>query len=199
MKEKTLELYLNYISFGNNAFGVEAAAKTYFNKSAKDLSVLESSILASIPKGPTLYNPYKNPSGLMGEFIIKDAYGNPVSFSGDVQQAIINKIQTVLNATDLSDKKKNDSFINFLKGITSFTINVSGTTLKVEYINGRKDSVLTRMYEDSYITQQQLKAAFVEGIGYVFHTNTFPITAPHFVQWIIQEAEKTIDKETLYK
>ena len=50
MKNRTLELYLNYISFGNNAFGIEAAAKTYFDKSAKDLSVLESSIIASIPK-----------------------------------------------------------------------------------------------------------------------------------------------------
>ncbi|NCO32012.1 transglycosylase domain-containing protein [bacterium] len=45
-----LELYLNKISFGNNAFGIEEAAKTYFSKSAKDLNVLESSILASIPK-----------------------------------------------------------------------------------------------------------------------------------------------------
>jgi membrane carboxypeptidase/penicillin-binding protein len=50
MKDRTLELYLNYISFGNNAFGIEAAAKTYFDKSAKDLTVLESSIIASIPK-----------------------------------------------------------------------------------------------------------------------------------------------------
>lgn len=199
MKEKTLELYLNYISFGNNAFGVEAASKTYFNKSAKDLSVLEASVLASLPKGPSLYDPYKNSAPLMGEFVVKDAYGNPVALSGDILQAIRVKIQTVLDGTDLSDKKTNNSFINFLKGITSFTINISGTTLKVAYTNGRKDSVLTRMYEDSYITQQQLKAAFIEGIGYEFHTNTFPITAPHFVQWIIQDAEKTIDKETLSK
>ena len=50
MKNKILELYLNYISFGNNAFGVESASKTYFDKSAKDLDVLEASILSSIPK-----------------------------------------------------------------------------------------------------------------------------------------------------
>jgi hypothetical protein len=59
-KELILELYLNKIEFGNNAFGIEAAAQTYFNKSAKDLNILESSILASIPKGPTAYNPYIN-------------------------------------------------------------------------------------------------------------------------------------------
>jgi penicillin-binding protein 1A len=50
MKQRTLELYLNYISFGNNAYGIEAAAQTYFSKSATGLSILESSILASIPK-----------------------------------------------------------------------------------------------------------------------------------------------------
>jgi len=50
MKERTLELYLNYITFGNNAYGIEAAALTYFNKSALELNILESSILASIPK-----------------------------------------------------------------------------------------------------------------------------------------------------
>jgi len=61
MKNTTLELYLNYIFFGNNAYGIEAASKTYFGKSALDLTILESSVLASIPKGPSLYDPYKNP------------------------------------------------------------------------------------------------------------------------------------------
>lgn len=78
-------------------------------------------------------------------------------------------------------------------------MNVSGINVKVEYTNGRKDLVLTRMYEDSYITQDELKSAFIQGMSYEFHSNAFPITAPHFVQRIIQEAEKTIDKDTLTK
>jgi membrane peptidoglycan carboxypeptidase len=49
-KEITLELYLNKIEFGNNAYGIEAAAQTYFGTSAINLSVLQSSILAAIPK-----------------------------------------------------------------------------------------------------------------------------------------------------
>ncbi|PJA48428.1 MAG: hypothetical protein CO170_02740 [candidate division SR1 bacterium CG_4_9_14_3_um_filter_40_9] len=199
MKDRTLELYLNYISFGNNAFGVEAASKTYFGKSAIDLTVLESSILASLPKGPSLYDPYKNPELLMGEFAITDVYGNPVAFSGDVRTSIINKMTSVLQAADLSDKKSDNSFIKFLNGIGSFSLNIGGINVKVQYTNGRKDLVLTRMYEDSYITQDDLKAAFIEGMGYGLKANTFPITAPHFVQWIIQEAEKTIDKDTLAK
>lgn len=64
-REKILELYLNKISFWHNAFGIEEAAKTYFNKEAVDLNVLESSILASIPKWPTYYSPYNHPDRLV--------------------------------------------------------------------------------------------------------------------------------------
>ena len=115
MKNTTLELYLNYISFGNNAFGVEAASKTYFGTSAINLTVLESSILSSLPKGPSLYDPYKNPEGLMGEFQITDVYGNPVANAGDIKSAIISKMKSTLNAADLGDKKSDNAFVKYLK------------------------------------------------------------------------------------
>lgn len=60
-KDKILELYLNQIPMGNNAFGVEAASLRYFGKSARQLNVAEAATLAAIPKGPTLYNPRRNP------------------------------------------------------------------------------------------------------------------------------------------
>jgi len=58
MKRKILELYLNYIEFGNNSFGIEAASKGYFKSSAKDLTLSQAVILASLPKGPTQYSPF---------------------------------------------------------------------------------------------------------------------------------------------
>lgn len=199
MKDRTLELYLNYISFGNNAFGVEAASKTYFDKSAKDLTVLEGSILASIPKWPSLYNPYKNRDLVVGSFVVKDKYNNPVLFSGDVQIAVTEKFSQILNNADLSNKKNNNAVVKFIGGIWSFTINISWTTLDVKYTNWRKDLALDRMYEDWYITEQELKDAIIQGINYVFRRNTFPIKAPHFVQWVIEELEKTYGSGTLNK
>jgi penicillin-binding protein 1A len=65
-KEKILEIYLNKISFGSNASGVDQAARTFFGKSVADISPLEASILASIPKGPTYYSPYTQRLRLMG-------------------------------------------------------------------------------------------------------------------------------------
>jgi len=56
-KDEILFLYLNQIYFGNEAYGVEAAARTYFNKSSKDLNLAECAILAGIPRSPKKYNP----------------------------------------------------------------------------------------------------------------------------------------------
>ena len=49
---------MNEIPYGNNAYGVQAAAKTYFNKDATDLTLDESAFLAAIPRAPTYYSPY---------------------------------------------------------------------------------------------------------------------------------------------
>ncbi|NWG38472.1 MAG: penicillin-binding protein 1A [Hydrogenophilaceae bacterium] len=60
-KDKILELYINQIYLGQRAYGFEAAARTYFGKGLKDLSVAETAMLAGLPKGPSLYNPVVNP------------------------------------------------------------------------------------------------------------------------------------------
>lgn len=57
-KEKILELYLNQIPYGSNAYGIEAAAETYFGKRAQDLSLAESALLAALPRAPSYYSPY---------------------------------------------------------------------------------------------------------------------------------------------
>jgi penicillin-binding protein 1A len=60
-KERILELYLNHIYLGAGAYGVEAAARTYFDKPAEDLTVEEAATLAALPKAPSSYNPRRNP------------------------------------------------------------------------------------------------------------------------------------------
>ncbi len=56
-KDKILELYLNTINFGRGAWGVETAARTYFDKSARDLDIAQSAILAGLIANPGRYNP----------------------------------------------------------------------------------------------------------------------------------------------
>ncbi len=57
-KDDILGMYLNEIPYGSNAYGIEAAAQTFFNKKAKDLTLDEATILASLPKSPTRFSPY---------------------------------------------------------------------------------------------------------------------------------------------
>ncbi len=59
-KDQILEWYLNQIPLGINIYGVEAAAKTYFNKPAKELTLAESAILAASIKAPSYYSPFGN-------------------------------------------------------------------------------------------------------------------------------------------
>ena len=60
-KDKILELYLNEIFLGLGAYGVAAAALTYFDKSVHELTLAETAYLAALPKGPNNYNPFRYP------------------------------------------------------------------------------------------------------------------------------------------
>jgi penicillin-binding protein 1A len=61
-KQQILEAFLNQINFGSNWFGVEAAARHYFGKSASQVTLAEAASLAALPKGPAIYGPIRNPA-----------------------------------------------------------------------------------------------------------------------------------------
>jgi penicillin-binding protein 1C len=63
-KDELLEMYLNLLNYGNLAYGPEAAAQTYFGKSASDLTLAEASFLAGIPQAPAILDPYTNLSAV---------------------------------------------------------------------------------------------------------------------------------------
>src|SRR5690606_31983658 len=60
-KREIIEMYLNTVPFSNNAYGIEAAAQTYFSKSVSELTPLESATLVGMLQATTYYNPYRNP------------------------------------------------------------------------------------------------------------------------------------------
>ena len=59
-KQEILEMYMNQIYFGQGAYGVQAAAKIYFDKNVEDLNLSECALLAGIPKSPNYYSPFNN-------------------------------------------------------------------------------------------------------------------------------------------
>jgi 1A family penicillin-binding protein len=59
-KDRILEMYLNQVYFGNGAYGVEAASRTYFGKSVTELGVREAALLAGLPRAPSTYSPFEH-------------------------------------------------------------------------------------------------------------------------------------------
>ncbi|MBI4213506.1 MAG: PBP1A family penicillin-binding protein [Chloroflexi bacterium] len=59
-KHQILEMYLNEIYFGNFSYGIETAARTYFDKSARDVNLAEAALLAGLPQAPSRYDPFTN-------------------------------------------------------------------------------------------------------------------------------------------
>ena len=64
-KDWILSTYMNTVYYGNHAYGVEAAAQTYFSRHASKLSLLQSSLLAGLPQAPSIYDPFKNPEAAL--------------------------------------------------------------------------------------------------------------------------------------
>ena len=65
-KEEIVAMYLNTVAFGHNAFGIRSAAKTFFDKSPKDLNIEECALMAGVVNAPTRYSPVRNPENSLG-------------------------------------------------------------------------------------------------------------------------------------
>lgn len=94
-KDEILEMYLNEIPYGPTIYGVEAAAQSYFRKSAKDISLAQSAILASIPRASTYYSPWgSHIEDLMTrqQFVLNQMYKAGKISEAELNQALNEKI-----------------------------------------------------------------------------------------------------------
>lgn len=218
-KEKIIELYLNKISYWHNAYGIEQAAKTFFWKSAKDLWVMESSILASLPKWPSFYSPYnhtdrvvwypyfyskEDKENITKIITQKDKETNIANF--DIFVKFLNNLKSSrlewTNKTLICNLKKenfkikinidNDwcTIIEYSKLLEFLNwIKLENWNVNIEYQTWRKDFILDRMLEDKYIDFDQYKNAIINSIWYNFIQAKEEIKAPHFVFYIKEYLE----------
>ncbi len=89
-KDEILFLYLNQIYFGSGAYGVEAAARTYFDKNAHDLTLAEAALLAGLPKAPSRFSPTHNLTAAKDRqrYVLQRMLDSGLATSGDVQKAL---------------------------------------------------------------------------------------------------------------
>ena len=93
-KQEILGLYLNTVYFGQGAYGIEAAAGTFFGKHARDLTVHEGALLAGLIKSPTRYDPYAQPEAALNrrnlvlEHMREQGYLAPEQALGELKQKL---------------------------------------------------------------------------------------------------------------
>lgn len=170
-KDTILEKYLNKIPYSNNAFGIEKAAQTYFDKSAKDLTLAESAVLAAIPQSPSYYNPH----GLH-------------RYSSLASEIDLDKLKN-RNIVSEVDLKENETS----RGLIGKSVEIGET--KEVYLAGRTDLVLRRMQDSGFITNEERLEALEEVQKLEFKTKAIAIKAPHFVFHVIEELEEEYGKE----
>ena len=100
-KQELLDRYLNIVYFGNNAYGVEAAAERYFSTTSAKLTVPQAAMLAAIVNSPTMYDPFAHPQEAMARrnIVIADMASPSLHYITAKQAAAYEKTPLDLNPT----------------------------------------------------------------------------------------------------
>lgn len=163
-KEDILNLYLNWIPFGQNAYGLQQASQRYFGISASGLTLAQSAVLAALPQRPSYFNPYGR----------------------HLHTEVTDDIREKVNAGEITTTEQiPDSAITI--GLLGTHIG-SGTTTVT--IGGRTDQVLRNMRDQGFITEEEETKALAELKTIAFQTTRESIKAPHFVLWVKEQAEE---------
>jgi len=118
-KKEILSLYLNTVSFGENVYGIEAAALRYFNKNISNLTIEESAILIGILKANTFYNPRLHPDNALRRRNTVLLQMNKESYLTKIEYDSISKLPLQLNYTNLATTNKAGYFLAMVKKETT--------------------------------------------------------------------------------
>jgi len=157
-KDEILELYLNQVYFGSGAYGVQSAAKIFFEKSVKDLSLAECALVAGMPKSPSRYSPLVNQDLAIKRrnIVLKQMRDVDIISVAAYQQALKEELHT--NGRKLNTAKA-PYFVEFIKGLLE---NELGSTRV--YKSGL--SVFTTL---DYRKQLAAENAIAKGLGDLVH------------------------------
>jgi penicillin-binding protein 1A len=138
-KDQILELYLNQIYLGQRAYGFAAASQVYYGKSLGKLTLAESALLAGLPKAPSGYNPYINPTRAIArqQEVLRDMkrYGfiNEDQFNDAMKQKLkfkASKLSRDLDADYVAEIVRQALFEQYQEGIYSSGLKVYTTIYK---------------------------------------------------------------------
>lgn len=167
-KDDLLNLYLNWVPFGPNVYGVELASRTYFNVPVKNLTLAQSAVLASMPQRPSYFSPY-------GKHVRTTV---TPEIEGKVLRGLITK------ASEIPEEEISIGLLG----------NVIGTGSTTVQLGGRTDQVLRNMQDLGFITEPQRLSALQELGKLSFTPYRENIRAAHFVLWVKSQVEDLLGK-----
>ena len=170
-KEQILEFYLNNIYFSNGYYGVEAAAKGYFGKSAAELSVSEQAFIAAIPNNPTKYNPLTNYDATLTRrnLILKELYNADYIDSMTYNTALDEEI-TVSGSGEKVSTKNNSVETYARHCATEEMMKYCGFVMRNNFNSEDEYNEYEELYQKYYSTCQQM----LLGGGYTVYTSIDP-------------------------
>jgi len=113
-KSEILEFYLNQVYFGSGAYGVQAAAKIFFNKNVQQLDLAQCALIAGMPKAPSFYSPLVNKQRAVKRrnLVLKQMYLTNIIDNSQYEQA---KKAAVQNTKAARHQTKAPYFVNYIK------------------------------------------------------------------------------------
>jgi len=110
-KNDIITMYLNTVSFGNNAYGIKTAARTYFDRETQNLTVPESAMLVGMLKGTTLYNPIRNPKNALERRNVALAQMAKYNYISNAEYNVFKETPISLKAGDIEESSDGDSYL----------------------------------------------------------------------------------------
>ena len=114
-KEEILYLYLNQIYLGSGAYGVQAAARTYYHKELKELTTAEMALIAGLPTAPGKYSPLLNPKKAKERqlYVLKRMRENKFITESEQKTAAVEKVRIYVN--DGTERRLAPHFVEFIR------------------------------------------------------------------------------------
>lgn len=117
-KEEILTFYINKVYMGNGNYGMLTAAKSYYGKDLKDLSIAQLALLAGIPQAPSQYDPYTNPDAAQSrrDIVLAEMYEDGNITKGEYDTAVATPVTDGLQT--LTETSSYDAYLdNYIKEV----------------------------------------------------------------------------------
>lgn len=153
-KDEILNMYLNSIYFGSNAYGIESASNLYFNKSASELDINESAILAGIIKSPVYYSPINYPDNCFKRknIVLEQMYNNGYITLDEYNQNKLKPIEVDFKKNNYDNSYNQQAILEAcdLLGISEKELLRQGLKIYTYLDNTIQQSVEKALYESDF-------------------------------------------------